>query len=214
MAVSSLMHNQYKGLLFDFDGTLLDSFSVHYEVYKIMFARFGIQITKEKFLGIYSPDWYQTYQAMGLPRDVWDMANSYWVEEAEKQTPELFSGIPEMLSQLHGSYMLGLVTSGSKNRVLKDLERTGIQRFFKTVVTANDVHKPKPSSEALELALGNLGLRPDEAVYIGDSYADYKMAQAAKVNFLGVTSAFASLSLDSSDYRVCAIIDLAELFRE
>jgi len=39
-------------LLFDLDETLLDSFPVHYEVYKSMFARFGIQINKEKFLSI------------------------------------------------------------------------------------------------------------------------------------------------------------------
>jgi HAD superfamily hydrolase (TIGR01549 family) len=213
MAGSNLVGNGFKGLLFDFDGTLLDSFSVHYEVYEIMFARFGIQITKERFLSTYSPDWYTTYQAMGLPKEDWDAANAYWVAEAEKRAPELFPGIQEMLSQLRESYILGLVTSGTRSRVIKDLERTGIQHYFETVVTGNDVKEPKPSPEALEFAVRNLGLRSYEVVYIGDAYADYEMARAAKINFLGVTSAFASLKPDCSDYQVCAITDLPELFK-
>jgi HAD superfamily hydrolase (TIGR01549 family) len=213
MAGSNLPGNRFKGLLFDFDGTLLDSFTVHYEVYEIMFANFGIQITKEKFLSTYSPDWYITYQAMGLPKEDWDAANSFWVGEAEKRAPELFPGIQEMLSQLRDRYKLGLVTSGTRSRVIKDLERTGIQYHFETVVTGNDVLKPKPSPEALELALQNLGLRSDEVVYIGDAYADYEMARAAMINFLGVTSAFASLDPNSSDYDVCAIKDLPDLFK-
>src|SRR4051812_14800529 len=147
MAGSNLAGNNIKGLLFDLDGTLLDSFSVHFEVYEIMFAHLGIQLTKEKFLSSYSPDWYITYQAMGLSKDHWDAANSLWVGEAEKRAPELFPGIQEMLSKLRSSYRLGLVTSGTRSRVIKDLERTGIQDHFETVVTGNDILKPKPSPE-------------------------------------------------------------------
>lgn len=64
---SSFGKQEFKAVLFDLDGTLLDSFSVHLEVYEIMFARFGIQITKESFLRAYSPNWYETYEVMGLP---------------------------------------------------------------------------------------------------------------------------------------------------
>jgi len=46
----NLNPNKYKALLFDFDGTLLDSFSAHFDVFQIMFARFGIQIEKQQFL--------------------------------------------------------------------------------------------------------------------------------------------------------------------
>ena len=68
MVVSNLMTNKFTALLFDLDGTLLDSFSIHFEVYEKMFAHFGIQINKEKFLNTYSPNWYQTYEAVGLPK--------------------------------------------------------------------------------------------------------------------------------------------------
>ena len=98
-----IMSNELKTLLFDLDGTLLDSFSVHYETYKIIFARFGIQLTKERFLSTYSPNWYQTYEAMGLPKEDWDSANLYWVEEAEKRASELLPGVRETLTKLYNA---------------------------------------------------------------------------------------------------------------
>lgn len=211
MTSSGLGGKEFKAVLFDLDGTLLDSFSVHYEVYEIMFARFGIQITKESFLSTYSPNWYETYQAMGLPKEDWDAANSYWVEEAEKRNSELLPGVYETLSQLDGRFTLGLVTSGSKSRVLKDIERTGIGGFFKTIVTGNDIQTPKPAPEGLELALRSLGMESSEVVYIGDAFADYEMAKAAGVHFLGVSSSFANLNSNHADYEVHSIIDLPEL---
>ena len=77
-----------KGLLFDLDGTLLDSFSAHFEAYRAMFERFDIQISKDSFLATYSPNWLHTYQAMGLPAELWATADAYWREAAAQQQPD------------------------------------------------------------------------------------------------------------------------------
>jgi phosphoglycolate phosphatase-like HAD superfamily hydrolase len=68
-----------------------------------------------------------------------------------------------------------------------------VRRQEHTVVTGNDVAKPKPSLEGLESALEGLGAKPNEALYIGDAHADYEMASAAKVFYLGVASAFSNI---------------------
>ncbi len=203
---------RFKALLFDLDGTLLDSFSAHLEAYRIMFARFGIHITNESFLASYSPNWYETYEAMGLPKEVWEIANSYWLEAAASQTPDLFPGVERILTRLSTSYKLGLVTSGSKSRVWRDLARTGVSGHFEVVITGDDVQQPKPAPEGLQLALGKLDLQPHEAVYIGDAQADYEMAQAAKVDFVGVRSAFASLKSTDHCLQVETIADLVKVF--
>jgi HAD superfamily hydrolase (TIGR01509 family) len=211
MTHQSLDRENLKALVFDLDGTLLDSFSAHLEAYRIMFARFGIEITKERFLASYSPNRYETYQAMGLPKEAWETANSYWLEAAAQQTPGLFPEVERVLAQLAGSYKLGLVTSGSKSRVFRDLERTGIKTTFATVITGDDVQQPKPAPEGLELALARLEAQPHEAAYIGDAQADYEMAHAAKVQFVGVSSAFASLKALDSCIRVETIAELVAL---
>jgi pyrophosphatase PpaX len=204
--------DKFSGLLFDLDGTLLDSFPTHFEAYRVMFSRFGIEISEEIFFASYSPNWYHTYQAMGLPQEVWDSANSYWIEALNSLSTNLFPGVSETLARLSRSYKLGIVTSGSKNRVLRDLESTGIKSFFQVTITGDDIKRPKPDPEGLELALSKMSLLPDEVVYIGDAHADYEMAQAAHVRFLGIPSAFASLDAGHPCHKAQSITDLIKLF--
>lgn len=213
MAESFCSPDKVRGLLFDLDGTLLDSFPAHFEAYRVMFARFEIEISEESFLAAYSPNWYHTYEAMGLPGEVWEEANRYWVEAAEKLPPRLLPGVVETLDALRDSYRLGIVTSGSRGRVLKDLERTDISRFFGVVVTGDDVRAPKPAPEGLQLGLSRIGLEAEEVVYVGDAHADYEMARAAGVPFLGIPSSFASLKDDHPCYKVRSITDLLEVFK-
>ena len=202
-----------RGLLFDLDGTLLDSFSAHYQAYERTFARFGIRMTEEEFLSSYSPDWYRTYEAFGLPREVWEAANQYWLEEAANREPDLLPGVKETLIQLSEDYAMGLVTSGSKIRVTRDLERTGLGPLFQTVVTGDDVRRPKPSPDGLELALSELGIGPGEAVYVGDAIADYEMARSADVGFLCVVSGFTGSDAGYSFIRMGSIADLLKLLK-
>jgi HAD superfamily hydrolase (TIGR01509 family) len=176
------------------------------------FAHFGLDVTEERFFEVYAPNWYQTYEAVGLPQAVWPAADAYWLETVGQQTPALLPGVYDTLTRLATSYQLGIVTSGSKSRVLEELERTDIKSLFQVVITADDVQRPKPHPEGLELALQQLELRPDEAVYIGDAGADYEMAQAAQMRFLGIPSAFASLNSDHSCIQIPTISGLLDVF--
>ena len=198
-------------LLFDLDGTLIDSFLVHLEVFKITFAHFGKQFTEEDFLSNYSPNWYKTYEAIGLKKEDWGKADSIWLKEVEKKTARLFPGVVKTLRLLDRSYTLGFVTSGSKIRVDRDLSANGIKDFFETIITGDDIKTPKPSPEGIELALKNLDKRPDEATYIGDSSDDREMAKAAGVNFISVKSEFERLNPVKPDYQISSITNLPEL---
>ncbi len=211
MNTQHLATGRYKALLFDFDGTLLDSFSAHFDVFQIMFARFGITIEKQQFLDSYSPNWYKTYEGMGLPQKDWKTADRIWLEEVEHQEPNLFPGVTDTLRRLNQNCEIGLVTSGSKTRVVKDLERTGITSLFKVIVTGDDIQLPKPSPDGLEVALQRLDIQPEETAYVGDANADYEMSLAGGVNFIGVRSAYDSFK--NSDAFICmeSINELPEL---
>jgi HAD superfamily hydrolase (TIGR01509 family) len=205
--------DRYKALLFDFDGTLLDSFSAHLDVFRIMFARFGITIEKQQFLDSYSPNWYKTYEGMGLPQKDWKAADRIWLQEVEHQEPHLFPGVSDTLRRLNENCDIGLVTSGSKTRVVKDLERTGITSLFKVIVTGDDIQLPKPSPDGLEVALQKLDIQPEETAYIGDANADYEMSLAGGVNFIGVRSDYDRFK--NSNQFICmeSVNELPELLR-
>lgn len=199
------------GVFFDLDGTILDSFSSHYTAYEKMFARFGITITPERFIESYSPDWYVTYRAFGLPENDWDRANAYWLEEVESQSPPPFDGAAEMLAFLRSQYRLGIVTSGSRKRVERDLDRAGLLSHFDVVMTGDDVVEKKPAPEGLQRALDMLKINRDEAIYVGDARADYEMATNAGVRFVGVESRFRSLDATCHAPRVDRIANLPRL---
>jgi phosphoglycolate phosphatase/pyrophosphatase PpaX len=194
-----------KAILFDLDGTLLDSFSLHYSAYEVMFARFGIAMEKERFLSSYSPDWYQTYRAFGLSEEHWQTANDVWLAEAESHRAELFPGVSEVIEKLSSEYRLGVVTSGSRSRVVRDMERLGLNKYFSTLVTGDDISEPKPAPEGLELALRNLHLSPKDAIYVGDAHADFEMSRAAGVPFIGVSSELENLTYEHPEYEIHVI---------
>ena len=207
----NLEAGKLKALVFDFDGTLLDSFAAHYDVFRVMFARFNIQIDRQRFLDSYSPNWYKTYEAMGLPQPDWEAADQVWLEEVEHQEPNLFPGVPGTLKKVNANCAIGLVTSGSKRRVKKDLDRTGIASLFKVIVTGDDTQRPKPFPDGLETALRKLNVKPEETAYIGDANADYEMSVAAGVNFIGVRSAYDSFKYNASLVCLESVTELPEL---
>lgn len=211
MTERRIVIDNIRAVLFDFDGTLLDSFPGHFRAYQVMFAHFGIPVTQESFFAVYSPNWLETYRRVGLPRERWDEADRVWMAEALRHAPPLFSGAVDVLAQLARRWPLGLVTSGSKTRVLGDLERTGLAGRFAVVVTGGDVQRPKPDPQGLELALAEMGVAPGEAVYVGDALADFEMASAAGVPFIGIPSQFASLTPQANCPQVSAISGLPGL---
>jgi HAD superfamily hydrolase (TIGR01549 family) len=201
-----------RGLLFDLDGTLLDSYPVHLAAYCNSLSRLGYHLSEEAFLATYSPNWYHTYAAIGLPKDLWDTADTYWLEEAKKHTPILFPGVGEALRKLGEYYPLGIVTSGSRSRVERDLASNGIETLFQVVITGDDVLSPKPSPEGLELGLKKLGLPKEYVVYIGDTSLDLETAQGAGIHFIGIPSRFASLSAATPCHQVPDFCELLPLF--
>ncbi len=186
-----------RAVVFDLDGTLLNSFPAHFKAYQMTFERLGRSISQDEFLRSYSPNWYHTYEAMGLPRERWNEADQYWLEAAAGLEPELFPQVPTLLQQCSKRWAIGLVTSGSKQRVTRDLQRTGIAKYFGIIVTGDDVTSPKPSPDGLHHAMEALKVGPHETVYIGDARADFEMAHAAGVAFLGVKSDFHNHEEDS-----------------
>ena len=85
---------------------------------------------------------------------------------------------------------LGVVTSGERERVSRELAISGRGRFFGPWSAAGDTAQRKPHPEPLLLALERLGLAAGEAAYVGDSPEDVEMARAAGVYAVGIPGGF------------------------
>jgi len=182
-----------QAVLFDLDGTLLDSRTSHYRVYQHVFADLGIQFDHAVFTRYYSPNWYLLYERIGLPRDRWPEADQLWLRHYEQETPGPRTGAGQVLAVVKGSRRaLGLVTSGERARVERDLDRLGWVALFDAVVCGGDAPRMKPHPDPLRLALSQLNLSPRAAVYVGDTIEDVQMGKAAGTATVALAGGFSS----------------------
>jgi phosphoglycolate phosphatase/pyrophosphatase PpaX len=200
--------NSIRALLFDLDGTLQDTYAIHFQAFRATFARYGRTLTEEQYHAVYAPNWLLTYQMLDFPPELWEEADAIWLAEAGKHCPQPFPGVLETLASLKERFLLGIVTSGQGPRVFNEVSHNGLLPFFQVVVTGSDVEKPKPAPDAIHLALNGLGVAPQESLYIGDTGLDYQTAVAAGLGFIGIRSRFNALP----DDLPCPILpDLAQL---
>lgn len=185
---------EISAILFDLDGTLLDAYAAQLTAYNVMFAHFGIVCDEELFISTYNPNFYETYKRFNIPVERWDEASDVWLAAAAQSEVQPFPGVVDAIRRLAARYPLGVVTAGNRARVMGDLARTGLQPFFKVIITHEEVQQMKPHPEGLLLALKMLKVTPEQAIYVGDALPDQQMAAAAGVRFIGVPSKFRSLT--------------------
>jgi len=182
-----------RALIFDWDGTLADSASLGLAAFQKTFAELGVAFPQEIYEASYSPNWYSTYEALGLPRDQWQKADDLWLQHYGEETAALIEGVAETLLDLHGrGYQLGVVSSGSESRVCREIDRSKLRDLFAVVVCNEHIVNKKPHPEGLDLALYKLNCPSAAAAYVGDSPEDIQMGKSANVLTIGVRSSYPS----------------------
>jgi HAD superfamily hydrolase (TIGR01549 family) len=181
---------EIKGVLFDWDGTLLDSFEADSSAYVAMFREMGLGWRHEELAEHYSPNWYDVYRAAGLPEQHWDAADTSWRKHYLGFRPKLIAGARGVLTSVGKRYRLGLVTSGDRDRVLRQLREFKLTRSFRARVCSGDTEHKKPHPGPLNFALKCIGLKAAECIYVGDSPEDVEMSKSAKVRVIGVLGPF------------------------
>ena len=194
-----LANSPLRGILFDWDGTLLNSYAADSAAYLAMFREMQIPWTLADLEAHYSPNWLNVYKAANLPRAKYQAADRAWREHYAKHRPKLLPGARRVLSQLARRHALGLVTSGDRDRVHQQLRDFNLFDHFAARVCSGDTRLRKPHPAPLRLALRHMSLKPSETVYVGDSPEDLQMARSA-----GVRAAIAILGPFPTEKRLRA----------
>ncbi len=173
-------------VLFDWDGTLLNSFEADANAYKYMFESLGMNWSMAELKRHYSPNWHRVYRAARIPRAKWQEADRLWRLFYQKQLPKMQPGAMAVLRTLDRRFKLALVSSGSRTRVRRQLREHNVSAMFLTKICSEDAPKRKPHPAPLRMALENLRALPHTSVYIGDAPEDIEMAHRAGMRAIGV----------------------------
>lgn len=204
------MPKRYQLLIFDWDGTLMDSAGTIVACIQRASAEMGYSVPSREAashiigLGL-NQALYTLFPEMpeaDIPRMVERYRDCYLSQDAEIP---LFPGAEELIRELHDrEYQLAVATGKARRGLARAFEHTGLGRYFHASRTADETHsKPHPAM-ILEL-LDELMLDKDQALMIGDTSHDLEMARSA-----GVASLAAGFGAHPAEYlesygalRVC-----------
>jgi phosphoglycolate phosphatase len=185
-------------ILFDWDGTIVDSVPSLYRSDAEICRRLGRPFDDELFRRTWSPNWRRKYAMWGFDEAEVKQAEAVWAETFDSGDTIPFEGVPGALNRLAAcGYLLGIVTSGSRGEIAPQFERVGLAGVLSVAVYGDEPIEGKPDAAPLLLALVRAGASPADAIYVGDSLDDMRMAMAAGVRGVGVVSMLA----DEDDLR-------------
>jgi pyrophosphatase PpaX len=181
---------RYPTVLFDLDGTLIDSGSMILASFRhatrTVLAR---EIPDAELVAAVGGTTIHEQMRFFDAGRVDELVEAY----REHNTPlhaelEAFKGADDLLETLVAEERkLGIVTAKRRKTVDLAFDVLGIGRFFEAVVTADETARHKPDPEPVLLALERLGAEPAEAAFVGDSPFDVGAGKAAGVYSVGVT---------------------------
>src|SRR5438552_15671390 len=111
-------------IVFDWDGTLIDSLPGIFEANLQVLAEHGLPFDEERYRAAYVPDWRLMYQRLGVPDEHLDSIGGRWLElYREVDEAGLLPRVAESLRRLHDAgFVMGLVTAGDRVVVEEQLE--------------------------------------------------------------------------------------------
>jgi phosphoglycolate phosphatase len=179
-------------ILFDLDGTLIDSTEAILESFYYAFEK-----QKFDFLG----DDEEIKSHIGYPLDimfaslgveenkVMDFVDSYKenYQKISKEKTILLEFAKESVQEAFSFARLGVVTTKTTQYSIPLLKNLGIFEYFETIIGRQEVENPKPNPEPIEKALKNMNIKPSRDVFmIGDTKLDLIAANRANISSYGV----------------------------
>ena len=181
-----------RAIVFDWDGTLVDTLGALYRANLAVLAAFGLPFDEVRYRLHYAPDWRLMYERLGVPPDRLEEANDHWLRSFEPEELGVpFPGTVEAVERLAGAgFRLGLVTAGHRSIVEPQLRRAGLAEAIAVRVYGDDLPVHKPNPRPLRVAISELarGAAPAAVSYVGDAPDDMRMAVAAGAQGIGIES--------------------------
>ena len=190
-------------ILFDLDGTLIDSTEAILESFDVAFKTFNNPTPSDE----------KIKELIGLPLDImfvklgvseekkWDYVNAYkqHYRKISTQKTKLLPYAKETIIKASKIAKLGVVTTKTSRYSAELLEHFELLKYFEVLIGREDVEHPKPHPEPILKALKKLNYKDNNVYMIGDTCLDCISAKEANINSIGVHSGYG----DKKDLKKC-----------
>jgi pyrophosphatase PpaX len=170
-------------VLFDVDGTLIDSYRLYLEAYARALQPYLGRIPEHAEVARQRPSSERHFLVEWLGPEQGAACHTAMCEAYEELHASycdgVYDGVREMLEDLRAAGILIGVVTGKGRRAWEVTERNLGLGPFEVVITEDEVSRPKPDPHGLLLAMREMGTLPAETLYVGDSASDMSAARAA-----------------------------------
>ena len=214
-------------VMFDLDGTLIDSVPIYYKIIDIVFAKLGVPaVSREALMEAMDDgefDWNcvlpehmksRKTELTGKARGIIDEIAPAMFHKQIKLIP----GTEDLFKEIAiTGIKIGLVTSTPTQMMavkMIPLSEAGLEKQLRVIVTADDVRNKKPSAEPLVQCSQKLGVPLKKCVYVGDTRVDIRAGKAADMATVGVLTGFDdydALKKETPDAIIDSIAQLSEI---
>lgn len=207
-------------LLFDFDGTLLNTNELIIHTFStVLDKHFPDSYGREDILEFIGPSLNQTFELIA-PAQAEELVKEYRQLNRllhDEMVTE-YEGVGETLQLLKKMGMkMAIVSTKRKETILHGLRLMGVSELFDAVISLDDVEHPKPNPEPILKALNELAASPSKSLMIGDNSHDIEGGKNAGVRTAGVAWSVKGeeyLASLNPDYMLKHITDLLEIVKE
>jgi len=221
-----------QGVVFDFDGIIVDSEPLHYRAFQRVLEPLGAGFTwqeyVERYMGFDDRDAFrEAFRVHRLPLDDALLAGMIAAKaavfhEVAAEGVVAYPGVVELVRALAGSVPLAICSGALRSDIEPVLHMLSLSDAFDCMVTAEDVAASKPDPASYRLAVQRLqhcfpaaGITPATTVAIEDTPAGIHSAKGADLKVLAVTNSYPAVELTAADRVVATLsgISVEELRR-
>ncbi len=200
-----------RGIIFDHDGTLINSEQMHYESWRDVLRDYHIEFSVEEYI----------LEHNGVPtsRNAEIIVESYGLEESpqilvrkkmalsqqrfdERPSPLMPYAMETLQRGYESGYALAIATGTGRKEIQQTMAAHRLGHFFSAIATRDDVTQSKPAPDVYLLAQRGLGLDVEECVAVEDTRTGVRSAKNAGLRCIAVVNDFSSgQDLSEADYR-------------
>jgi HAD superfamily hydrolase (TIGR01509 family) len=190
-------------VMFDLDGTLIDSLNVYYKVVMVAFEKLNLPpLSKDKIYAAVEDGqfiWERVLPAGKLvekealiQRGIMFAREAY--PEIFRREVDFFEGVPELLVAIRAlDIKIGIVTATPRDNMAEKerlLTENGVAKYIDTIVTNDDAPQPKPAPDTILECCRRLSVPPEHSLFVGDTHVDMRAGKAAGTMTAAVLTGF------------------------